>query len=165
MVRGYPPPAPAPSRRRRGGPRPDTPRAPPGAPGRRPRMSGPHPHDLPSDHPHDTDHDEAQQPQPAEPGVAASGFPEPPGEDPGDLSRRPSPYSALNHPVRDPDPTAWPDPYDDREDPRAPADEMVFPGDGRSHTPVGATSDSEPPAADDIQAVNTNAPDGDDLDR
>jgi hypothetical protein len=128
-------------------------------------MSGPSPHDLPrSGHPHEAGHDHPEQPRTAPDGNPASGFPEPPGQDPGDLSRRASPYSALNNPVDEPDPTAWPDPYDRREDPRAPADEMVFPGDGRSHTPVGAVSDSEPPAADDIQAINTNAPDGDDLD-
>jgi hypothetical protein len=104
------------------------------------------------------------QPETAPDGVAVSGFPEPPGTDPADVSRKPSPYAALNTPVGDPDPTAWPDPYDRREDPRAPAEEMVFPGDGRSHTPVGATSDSSPRAADDIEALNTDAPDRDNLD-
>src|SRR4051812_6865278 len=126
-------------------------------------MPGPHPHDRPSDHPDHVERQHPEQPRVADPGVPASGFPEPPGKDPGDVSRRPSPYSVLNNPASDPDPTAWPDPYDRREDPRAPADEMVFPGDGLSHTPVGATSDSEPPAADDIQALNTNAPDRDNL--
>ena len=127
-------------------------------------MSSPRPHGSPSDHPSDAPHDHPEQPETAPPGVPVSGFPEPPGKDPGDISRRPSPYSALNTPVGEPDPTEWPDPYDRREDPRAPAEEMVFPGDGRSHTPVGATSDSAPPAADDIEAVNTNAPDRDNLD-
>jgi hypothetical protein len=112
----------------------------------------------------DAAHRHPGQPETAPPGVPVSGFPEPPGEDPGDLSRRESPYSVLNDPATDPDPTAWPNPYDRREDPRAPAEEMVFPGDGRSHTPVGATSDSEPPAADDLQAINTDAPDRDNLD-
>src|SRR3954453_5958266 len=101
------------------------------------------------------------QPETAPDGVAVSGFPEPPGLDPGDVSRRPSPYAALNTPVGEPDPTEWPDPYDHREDPRAPAEEMVFPGDGLSHTPVGATSTSEPNSADDIQAINTDAPERD----
>src|SRR3954465_5319726 len=104
------------------------------------------------------------QPETAPPGTPVSGFPEPPGKDPGDLSRRPSPYSALNSPAEDPDPTAWPDPYDKREDPREPVEGMVFPGDGRAHTPVGATSDSAPPAADDIEAINVDAPDRDNLD-
>src|SRR3712207_2116954 len=117
-------------------------------------MPGPHPQKpaAPSEAPHDAQ----QQPETAPPGTAVSGFPEPPGKDPGDRSHDPTPHSALNTPVTDPDPTAWPDPYDRREDPRAPSEEMTFPGDGRSHTPVGATSDSEPPAADDIEAINTN---------
>src|SRR3954452_9539884 len=122
-------------------------------------MPGPRPHGLPSDHPEEAPHDHPEQPRTAPPGGPASGFPEPPGKDPGDLSRRPSPYSALNTPVGEPDPTEWPDPYDRRDDPRAPTDEMVFPGDGRAHTPVGATSNSEPHPADDIEAIGTNAPD------
>src|SRR4051812_10780301 len=113
--------------------------------------------------PKDTD-DAVTQPETAPPGVPVSGFPEPPGRDPGDNSRRPSPYSALNTPVGEPDPTGWPDPYDRREDPRAPAEEMVFPGDGRTHTPVGATSNSEPHPAHDIEAIGTNAPDTSQLD-
>jgi hypothetical protein len=126
-------------------------------------MSGPRPHgDLPD--PSSVDHDATGQPQTAPDGVAVSGFPEPPGMDPGDVSRRPSPYAALNTPVGEPDPTEWPDPYDRREDPRAPVDGMVFPGDGLSHTPVGATSTSEPTSADDIQALNTDAPERDNLD-
>jgi len=127
-------------------------------------MSGPHPHGTPSDHPSSPDRDATGQPETAPPGVPATGFPEPPGKDPGDVSRAPTPHSVLNTPVGEPDPTAWPDPYDRREDPRAPVDGMVFPGDGLSHTPVGATSDSAPPAAADIEALNTNAPDRDNLD-
>ena len=79
------------------------------------------------------------------------------------LLRR-GPHSAPTAPAGDPPPPAGPAPSDRREDPRAPSEEMTFPGDGRSHTPVGATSDSEPPAADDIEAINTNAPDRDRLD-
>src|SRR3954470_20746528 len=127
-------------------------------------MSGPHPQGRPSAHPHDVEHDERGQPETAPESTPVSGFPEPPGQDPGDVSRKPSPYAALNTPVREPDPTEWPDPYDRREDPRAPADEMVFPGDGRTHTPVGATSNSEPHPAADIEAIGTNAPDTDALD-
>ena len=91
---------------------------------------------------------------------------DPPGGDPADPGNRSGqdPHHALNHPVGEPDPTEWPDPYDRREDPRAPAEEMVFPGDGRFHTPVGATSDSDPPAVDDIEAINASAPDRDNLD-
>ena len=57
-----------------------------------------------------------------DPHEAPSGFPEPPGEDPGDISRDQEPHHALNNPARDPDPTEWPDPYDKREaeEPRDP---------------------------------------------
>ena len=96
--------------------------------------------------------------------MAVSGFPEPIDKDPGDISRQPSAYSVLNAPADDPDRTAWPDPYDRREEPRGRADDMVFQSDGSGHTPLRATSDSEPPAADDIQAIDTNAPDRDNLD-
>src|SRR5215208_4275301 len=113
-------------------------------------MSEPHPSGRPSDHPDDAGHDKPTRP--------ATGFPEPPGKDPGDLSRASSPYAALNTPVGEPDPTEWPDPYDRRDDPRAPVDGMAFPGDGTAHTPVGATSDSAPPAADDLGAIGTNPP-------
>ena len=76
----------------------------------------------------------------------------------------PDPHHELNNPVDDPDPTEWPDPYDRREQPRAPADETVFPSDGNAHTPTGATSTSEPNSASDIEAPYTNAPDRDVLD-
>jgi hypothetical protein len=127
-------------------------------------MSGSHRNDRPSDHPREVQHDRGDQPESAPAGTPVSGFPEPPGKDPGDVSREDSPYAALNTPVGDPDPSEWPDPYDRREDPRAPADEMVFPGDGHAHTPTGATSTSEPHSADDVEAPYTDAPDGDALD-
>src|SRR3954453_14940373 len=124
-------------------------------------MSGPHPQGPSSDHPHEVRHDRRGQPETAPPGTPASGFPEPPGKDPGDVSREPSPYAALNTPVTEPAPAEWPDPYDRREDPRAPDPGMVFPGDGRGHTPVGATSTSEPHPAADIEAGDANAPEAD----
>jgi hypothetical protein len=52
-----------------------------------------------------------------DPHEAPSGFPEPPGKDPGDISKDREPHHTLNNPVEDPDPTEWPDPYDKREDP------------------------------------------------
>ena len=64
------------------------------------------------------------------------GFPEPPGKDPGDISKDPSPYHSLNNPVGEPDPTEWPDPYEQREDPRD--------AEGGEHTPTGAQSTSDP---------------------
>lgn len=81
-----------------------------------------------------------------------SGFPEPPEEDPGDRSNEENPHHVLNNPVGEPDPTEWPDPYDQREDPRDPAGsgEMTF-GDG-SHTPTGAESTSEPNPKQDPEA-------------
>ena len=51
-----------------------------------------------------------------DPHDAPSGFPEPPGKDPGDISRDREPHHALNNPATDPDPTEWPDPFDKRED-------------------------------------------------
>jgi len=126
-------------------------------------MSGPHPQGRPSAHPHDVEHDERGQPETAPEGTPVSGFPEPPGQDPGDVSRKPSPYAALNTPVGEPDPTEWPDPYDTREDPLAPPEAMVFPGDG-VHTPTGAISTSQPRGQDDPETTQGNAPEGDRLD-
>jgi hypothetical protein len=76
--------------------------------------------------------------------MPATGFPEPPGSDPGDRSRDVDPHHVLNNPVGEPDPTEWPDPYDRREDPRDPVE-----GDGLTfveppHPPTGAESTSEP---------------------
>ncbi len=79
-----------------------------------------------------------------------TGFPEPPGEDPGDRSRDREPHHALNNPAEDPDPTEWPDPYDRREDPRDVQDPELF---GASpHTPTGARSTSEPNPKQDPEA-------------
>jgi hypothetical protein len=52
----------------------------------------------------------------------------------GDRSRDPEPHHALNNPVGEPDETEWPDPYEEREDPR-----------DEEHPPTGSTSTSEPP--------------------
>ena len=51
-----------------------------------------------------------------DPHEAPSGFPEPPGKDPGDISQDREPHHVLNNPVGEPDPTESPDPYDKRED-------------------------------------------------
>ena len=82
-----------------------------------------------------------------------SGFPEPPGDDPGDRSKDPDPHSALNTPVGEPDPTEWPDPYERREDPRR-----------AGHPPTGSTSTSEPHPSQDPEAEPTEAPERDKLD-
>jgi hypothetical protein len=81
-----------------------------------------------------------------------AGFPEPPGEDPEDRSRDPEPHHGLNTPVGDPDPTEWPDPYDQRPDPRDPADPDVDPLVEAPHTPTGSESTSEPNPKQDPEA-------------
>src|SRR5947199_10775125 len=71
-----------------------------------------------------------------------TGFPEPRGKDPGDRSHDSEPHHALNNPADRPDPTEWPDPYEQREDPRATAgiDEV----DSEPHPETGAERTSEP---------------------
>lgn len=80
-----------------------------------------------------------------------TGFPEPPGDDPGDRSRDENPHHGLNNPVGEPDPTEWPDPYDQREDPRDP-DLEGDPFGEAPHTPTGAQSTSEPNPKQDPEA-------------
>ena len=87
-----------------------------------------------------------------------TGFPEPPGRDPGDLSQDPTPHHVLNNPVGEPDPTEWPDPYEQREDPRDPPDPDGLPFGEESHPPTGATSTSEPHPAQDPQAPDWEGP-------
>lgn len=82
---------------------------------------------------------------------APTGFPEPPGEDPGDRSQDRDPHHALNNPVDDPDPTEWPDPYERREDPR----------DGPG---PAAPSTSEPHPQQDPEAIPDEPPERDNLD-
>jgi hypothetical protein len=88
----------------------------------------------------------------ARPGEAVSGFPEPPGKDPGDISNDPEPHHALSNPVRDPDPTEWPDPYESREDPRDPPDPDGKPFGEEPRAPTGSFSTSEPHPAEDPEA-------------
>jgi hypothetical protein len=86
----------------------------------------------------------------ARPPEPPTGFPEPPGKDPGDRSRDPEPHHTLNSPAGRPDPTEWPDPYDGREDPRGPGDvEQVG---HEPHPPVGAESTSDPNPKQDPEA-------------
>ena len=93
-----------------------------------------------------------------------TGFPEPPGRDPGDRSRDPTPHHALNTPVGEPDPTEWPDPYEQREDPRDPPDPDGLPFGEEPHPHTGARSTSEPHPADDPQAPDWEGPKRDHLD-
>ncbi|TMK42334.1 MAG: hypothetical protein E6G56_01340 [Actinobacteria bacterium] len=86
-----------------------------------------------------------------------SGFPEPPGGDPGDRSRDEDPHHSLNTPVGEPDPSEWPDPYERRADPRSPQD-------GDASPAPGATSTSEPHPTQDPEAEQPEAPERDKLD-
>jgi hypothetical protein len=82
-----------------------------------------------------------------------TGFPEPPGEDPGDRSGDPEPHHDLNNPVGEPDETEWPDPYDTREDPR-----------DEEHPPTGSRSTSEPHPSEDPEAEPWEGPKRDKMD-
>jgi hypothetical protein len=95
-----------------------------------------------------------------------TGFPEPPGKDPGDISQDREPHHVLNNPVEDPDPTEWPDPYDKREDPRDPPDPDGEPFGEEPHPPSGAQSTSDPRhARDDPEGADRwEAPKRDKLD-
>jgi hypothetical protein len=107
----------------------------------------------------------ATEPRQARPGEAVSGFPEPPGKDPGDISRDPEPHHALSNPVGEADPTEWPDPYDAREDPRDPPDPDDRPFGEEPHAATGSTSTSEPHPSEDPEAGERwKAPERDHLD-
>src|SRR3954451_13908917 len=101
-----------------------------------------------------------------EPHEAPSGFPEPAGKDPGDISEDREPHHALNNPATDPDPTEWPDPYDKREDPRDPPDPDEMFGE-EAHPPTNAESTSDPrhAQADPEGADRWEAPKRDKLDQ
>lgn len=101
------------------------------------------------------------------PHQAPSGFPEPPGEDPGDHSADRDPHHALNNPARGPDPTEWPDPYDKREDPRDPTDPDGEPFGEEPHPPTNAKSISDPrhPQDDPEGADRWEAPKRENLDQ
>jgi hypothetical protein len=89
--------------------------------------------------------------QPREPNEedVPTGFPEPPGRDPGDRSHDPTPHHALNNPADQPDPSEWPDPYERRPDPRDP-DAPSF---GEApHPQTGSESTSDPHPQEDPEA-------------
>ena len=71
----------------------------------------------------------------------------------GDRSQDAEAHHALNNPVGEPDETEWPDPYDQREDPRA-----------EGHPSTGSTSTSDPHPSDDPEADGWEAPERDNLD-
>ena len=78
---------------------------------------------------------------------------EPAADEHGNRSQDPTPHHALNNPVGEPDATEWPDPYEQREDPR----------DGPDVAP-GAGSTSEPHPSQDPEADPWEAPERDKLD-
>jgi hypothetical protein len=82
----------------------------------------------------------------------------------GTSVRARTPHSALNNPITEADLTEWPDPYEHREDPRDPGEEMVFGGEG-GHTQTGATSTSEPHPSQDPEAEAWEGPKRDKVDR
>lgn len=83
----------------------------------------------------------------------------------GTSVRARDPHSALNNPVTEADLTEWPDPYDQREDPRDPGEEMVFGGEAAGHTQTGATSTSEPHPSQDPEAASWEGPKRDKVDQ
>ena len=74
------------------------------------------------------------------------------------------PHHALNNPVGEPDPTEWPDPYDQRPDPRDPVDPDGAPFGAAPHAPTGATSTSEPHPSQDPEAIGWEGPKRDKVD-
>jgi hypothetical protein len=84
---------------------------------------------------------------------------------PGDRSRDPTPHHALNNPVRDPDPTEWPDPYEYRKDPLDAADPAEESRGEPPHPPTGTTSTSEPHPDQDPQAEPSEGPKRDKVDQ
>jgi hypothetical protein len=74
--------------------------------------------------------------------------------DKGDRSQDSEAHHALNNPVTDePDDTEWPDPYEQRPDPR-----------DEEHPATGSTSTSEPHPAQDPEAEPWEGPKRDKLD-
>jgi hypothetical protein len=96
--------------------------------------------------------EQGKKPRTAKPGEAVSGFPEPAGRDPGDISKDAEPHHALSNPVQDPDPTEWPDPYEKRGDPRDPPDPDDAPFGEEPHPAPGSVSTSEPHPSQDPEA-------------
>ena len=71
----------------------------------------------------------------------------------GDRSQDGEAHHALNNPVGEPDETEWPDPYEQRKDPR-----------DEEHPPTGSTSTSDPHPSQDPEAERWQAPERDKLD-
>ena len=69
------------------------------------------------------------------------------------MERDENPHHPLNNPAGEPDPTEYPDPYEEREDPR-----------DQPHPPTGSRSTSEPHPTEDIEAEPSAPPERDKLD-
>jgi hypothetical protein len=90
------------------------------------------------------------------PKTTGTDAPPEPDSEPGNQTGGKDPHHALNNPVvDDPDMTEYPDPYDNREDPRDPDD---APFGEASHPQTGAESTSEPPPAQDPEVENGGRP-------
>jgi len=74
------------------------------------------------------------------------------------------PHHSLNNAVGEPDPTEWPDPYEQREDPRDPPDPDGQPFGEEPHPPTGSHSTSEPHPQQDPEAQPFQPPERDRLD-
>lgn len=74
-----------------------------------------------------------------------------------------NPHHVLNNPVGEPDPTEWPDPYEQRDDPRDPVGPEEIFGE-QPHAPTGATSTSQPHPDQDPEAIPAEGPKRDKLD-
>ena len=78
---------------------------------------------------------------------------DPRDRDPGDRSGDDEAHHALSYPVGEPDETEWPDPSEQRDDPRE-----------EGHPPSGSTSTSEPHPSQDPEAEPWEGPKRDKLD-
>ena len=74
------------------------------------------------------------------------------------------PHHSLNNPVGEPDPTEWPDPYEQREDPRDPPDPDGLPFGEEPRAPTGSRPTSEPHPQQDPEAEPFQPPERDRLD-
>jgi hypothetical protein len=74
------------------------------------------------------------------------------------------PHHALNNPVGEPDPTEYPDPYEQREDPRDPPDPDGKPFGEQPHPVTGSRSTSEPHPQEDLEGGPPGPPERDKLD-
>jgi hypothetical protein len=141
----------------------ETPTAPPGAekkPVPKPKPAAPKPKPVKPK----AKKPKAKPPKPkAEPEENAKPAPKPKAAKPpkatGAGASGKDPHHALNNPVvDDPDMTEYPDPYDTREDPRAPADPDGAPFGEEPHPQTGAESTSEPPLSQDPEVPDGGKP-------